>query len=180
MRNSKGRDRDFGQRSQMHNAICADCGKECQVPFMPTGDKPVYCSDCFSKRKGEMPRRSEGRDFGRPKFRERDRDRQMFSAICDKCGKPCQVPFQPTPGKPIYCEQCFGKDRTSGDRGGAPKGDQLSSINAKLDKIINALVEAKIIKPVKEAKPEVKKPEVKKPEAKKAAKKPAGKKKVKK
>lgn len=166
MKNSKGRDRDFGGRSQMHNAICADCGKECQVPFMPTGDKPVYCSDCFSKRKGDMPRRSEGRDFGRPKFRERDRNRQMYSAVCDKCGKPCQVPFQPTPGKPIYCEQCFGKDR-GGDRGGAPKGDQLSSINAKLDKIINALIVAKIIKPFKEANPEIKKAEVKKPEAKK-------------
>jgi CxxC-x17-CxxC domain-containing protein len=99
----------------------------------------------------------------------------MFSAVCDKCGKSCQVPFQPTPGKPIYCEQCFGKDR-GGDRGGAPKGDQLSSINAKLDKIINALIVAKIIKPFKEIKPEVKKPEVKKPEVKKSAKKAVAKK----
>jgi CxxC-x17-CxxC domain-containing protein len=74
----------------------------------------------------------------------------MFSAICDKCGKPCQVPFQPTAGKPVYCEQCFGKDR---DRGGAPKNDQqLVSINAKLDKIINALVVAKLIKPNVEVK----------------------------
>jgi CxxC-x17-CxxC domain-containing protein len=31
----------------MHEAICAKCGKSCQVPFRPTGDKPVYCSDCF-------------------------------------------------------------------------------------------------------------------------------------
>ncbi len=163
-----GRDsggRDFGTRSQMHEAICAECGKTCEVPFKPTGDKPVYCSNCFTARQGSQPRRSEGRDFGRPRFR--DRDRQMFSAICDKCGKECQVPFQPTPGKPIFCEQCFDRggkatDR-GGDRGGAQKGDQLASINAKLDKIINALIAAKIIKPakeekaVKEAKPETKK-----------------------
>ncbi len=36
---------------QMHKAICADCNKECEVPFKPSGDRPVYCRDCFSKRK---------------------------------------------------------------------------------------------------------------------------------
>ena len=35
----------------MHKAICADCHKECQVPFRPTGNRPVYCKECFSKRK---------------------------------------------------------------------------------------------------------------------------------
>src|SRR4051812_21217441 len=37
---------DRGQR-EMHTTICASCGKEAQVPFIPSGDKPVYCSDCF-------------------------------------------------------------------------------------------------------------------------------------
>ena len=32
-------------------AICTDCHKECEVPFKPTGDRPVYCKDCFSRRK---------------------------------------------------------------------------------------------------------------------------------
>ncbi len=32
---------------QMYSAICAQCGKEAQVPFQPRGDKPVYCSDCY-------------------------------------------------------------------------------------------------------------------------------------
>ncbi|MCX6745623.1 MAG: hypothetical protein NTX00_01230 [Candidatus Parcubacteria bacterium] len=168
-RDSRGRDfggRDSGQRSQMHEAICAECGQKCEVPFRPSGDKPVYCSNCFTARQGAMPRRSEGRDFGRPRFR--DRDKQMFSAICDKCKKECQVPFQPTPGKPIFCDQCFDRGGKATDRGGAPKGDQLASINAKLDKIINALIVAKIIKPakeekaVKEVKPEMKKPAAKK------------------
>ncbi|NLW16285.1 MAG: zinc-binding protein [Firmicutes bacterium] len=36
---------------EMHNAICADCGKETQVPFRPSGDRPVYCRDCFQARR---------------------------------------------------------------------------------------------------------------------------------
>ena len=35
----------------MHKAVCADCKKECEVPFKPKGDRPVYCKECFSKRK---------------------------------------------------------------------------------------------------------------------------------
>jgi CxxC-x17-CxxC domain-containing protein len=35
----------------MHKTICADCRKECEVPFKPTGDRPVYCKECFGKRK---------------------------------------------------------------------------------------------------------------------------------
>jgi CxxC-x17-CxxC domain-containing protein len=38
-----------GGRREMHPATCANCGKETQVPFLPRGDRPVYCSDCFSK-----------------------------------------------------------------------------------------------------------------------------------
>ncbi len=34
---------------QMHSAVCAECGRECQVPFEPRNDRPVYCSDCFRK-----------------------------------------------------------------------------------------------------------------------------------
>lgn len=37
------------QQREMHPATCAECGVETQVPFRPTGDRPVYCSDCFSK-----------------------------------------------------------------------------------------------------------------------------------
>jgi CxxC-x17-CxxC domain-containing protein len=32
---------------EMHDAICANCGKSTQVPFVPTGARPVYCADCF-------------------------------------------------------------------------------------------------------------------------------------
>ncbi|MCD6391751.1 MAG: zinc-ribbon domain containing protein [Dehalococcoidia bacterium] len=42
-----------GYRSsrQMYPAICAECGKECEVPFEPREGRPVYCSECYSKMK---------------------------------------------------------------------------------------------------------------------------------
>ncbi len=40
----------FRERT-MYKAICADCRKECKVPFKPSGDRPVYCQPCFSRRK---------------------------------------------------------------------------------------------------------------------------------
>jgi len=38
----------YGRR-EMHPAVCAECGKDTEVPFLPRGDRPVYCSDCFSR-----------------------------------------------------------------------------------------------------------------------------------
>jgi CxxC-x17-CxxC domain-containing protein len=37
---------------QMYDAVCANCGKTAQVPFQPTGARPVYCSDCVQTRRG--------------------------------------------------------------------------------------------------------------------------------
>ncbi len=42
--------RSFGPR-EMHKAVCSDCGQECEVPFKPMEGKPVYCKDCYAKRK---------------------------------------------------------------------------------------------------------------------------------
>lgn len=39
---------------EMHDAVCADCGKKCEVPFKPTEGRPVYCRDCYRK---HMPQR---------------------------------------------------------------------------------------------------------------------------
>ncbi len=36
-------------RAQMFPAVCAQCGKETQVPFEPRSGRPVYCSDCYRK-----------------------------------------------------------------------------------------------------------------------------------
>lgn len=47
-RGSYGADRRFEEK-RMFDAQCDKCGAECQVPFRPTGQKPVYCSNCFVK-----------------------------------------------------------------------------------------------------------------------------------
>ena len=49
---------------EMHDATCGDCGKDCQVPFEPRNDKPVYCNDCFQDHKPARDDRGGGR-FGR-------------------------------------------------------------------------------------------------------------------
>ena len=43
---------------EMHPVVCAECGKDTTVPFVPRGDRPVYCSDCYSKQgSGTRPNR---------------------------------------------------------------------------------------------------------------------------
>ena len=42
---------NFGGPRQMHKAVCAECGQECEVPFKPTEGKPVYCKECFRKKR---------------------------------------------------------------------------------------------------------------------------------
>jgi CxxC-x17-CxxC domain-containing protein len=38
---------DQDEPREMHNAVCATCGTDCQVPFKPNGRKPVLCKNCF-------------------------------------------------------------------------------------------------------------------------------------
>ncbi|MCK4437513.1 hypothetical protein KAV47_00440 [Candidatus Bathyarchaeota archaeon] len=35
----------------------------------------------------------------------------MHKAICSDCGKECEVPFKPTEGRPVYCQECYAKHR---------------------------------------------------------------------
>ena len=37
----------------MHSATCAACGAATKVPFIPRGDRPVYCKDCYNARNGK-------------------------------------------------------------------------------------------------------------------------------
>jgi len=45
---SRDSSRGFGKR-QLYTITCSDCGDEAQVPFQPSGDRPVYCRDCYQK-----------------------------------------------------------------------------------------------------------------------------------
>ena len=46
-----GESRKGFQPREMFKAKCADCGKDCELPFKPSGDRPVYCKDCYPKHK---------------------------------------------------------------------------------------------------------------------------------
>ena len=148
--------RQFGsrdrERPQMHEAICSDCGKRCEVPFKPTGDKPIYCRECFLNHKGDQaPSGSKRRDYERPRFQ----DKKMFGAICDKCGKRFELPFRPSGDKPVYCNECFGRSGSSlnksNDKAINQYKEQFEMLNSKLDRIIKVLTPVvPAIVPVKE------------------------------
>jgi len=106
------RRRDSGRR-EMHSAVCDECGKDCEVPFKPSGDKPIYCSSCFEKKEGGGPRRPTRRGSGGSDFGKRDNTNKQLL-------------------------------------------EQVSSLNTKLDRIL------KVIEPNVEKKPVTKKTEAKK------------------
>jgi CxxC-x17-CxxC domain-containing protein len=73
-RRDGGRGFGRGFENKMHKTICSECGNSCEVPFRPTGDKPVFCNDCFKKqgggshRDGGFQKRDFRGDFGRQDF----------------------------------------------------------------------------------------------------------------
>ena len=161
---SKRFDRDRGfkkggrsDRPLMHRATCSECNKECEVPFRPTGDKPVYCSSCFGKREESGGNKFERKSFDRQSFG----DKKMFEAVCGKCRSECEVPFKPSGNKPIFCDNCFADGGKSGNINKAPKTEnynkQFEMLNNKLDNILKMLSgEPSAPKAVKKEKPNLK------------------------
>ncbi len=172
---NKFNDRSSGGRPDMHRATCSDCGDSCQVPFKPSGSKPIFCSHCFEKQGGGggNSRPSYGNDRGGRRDRPGFSDKQMHSATCDKCGGNCEVPFKPTPGKPIFCDNCFEKG-AKGSKDGGSSYEDFKTINTKLDMIMDALglkveVEKPKAKSVKKVEAKSKNKEVKEKATKKEA-----------
>src|SRR5262245_57753062 len=48
----------------MYAVVCFDCGKDTEIPFKPSGDRPVYCKECFAKRKGQTAKAVESKPQG--------------------------------------------------------------------------------------------------------------------
>jgi len=73
---------DRGEVS-MHKAVCDECHKSCEVPFRPSGDKPVYCNDCFSGKRDNQdraPRRefdNKSSSFSKPVSSQDDIKKQL-------------------------------------------------------------------------------------------------------
>ena len=64
----------------MFDVVCSNCGKNCQVPFRPTSDKPVYCSECFEKMGGRS-------DSRRSQSTSTDQNKAQFDALNAKLDK---------------------------------------------------------------------------------------------
>ena len=67
--------------------------------------------------------RGGGRDFNRGGFnRGGGRPVEMHKAVCSNCGNECEVPFRPTSGKPVFCSNCFDRNRSTDSRdSGVPR-----------------------------------------------------------
>lgn len=207
--NQSGGNRNFGkprfnnnrsERPELFKTTCASCGNTCEVPFRPTGSKPVYCRDCFKNQPADASRRSDSRSFDRPQ----QGDRQMFDAVCSNCGNACQIPFRPSQGRDVFCSRCFDmnngethrpsrsndrpsfkRDENQGRSNDAPNYKaQFEALNAKMDKILELLTPAQVAteplesileeEVIEEAVAEaLAKPEEKKPKKKTASKTPA-------
>jgi CxxC-x17-CxxC domain-containing protein len=61
--------RPRGGSGEQYEAVCASCGQQTTVPFIPREDRPVYCSDCFQEQRASRPARggssSSGGGYGR-------------------------------------------------------------------------------------------------------------------
>ncbi|HSW57489.1 MAG TPA: zinc-ribbon domain containing protein [Dehalococcoidales bacterium] len=87
---------------------CRDCGQE----FMFTvGEQEFYASHglqndpsrCPTCRMARRRTRSGGAEEGRP--------RKMHAVTCAECGSATQVPFEPSEGRPVFCRDCYSKQK---------------------------------------------------------------------
>ena len=106
---------------------CRDCG---QAFIFTSGEQefhalkgfnnePSRCQDCRAARKATRGEGSGGYSsggYGSGGYSSGGygrQDREMFSATCSECGNEARVPFQPRGDKPVYCSDCFSKQRSS-------------------------------------------------------------------
>jgi CxxC-x17-CxxC domain-containing protein len=116
--------------------VCADCGQE----FLFTASEqefyaarqfsePRRCGSCRAIRKAQRGGDSAGYSAsgggygngggygsrggygGGGGYGGSRGPREMFDVVCSSCGKEAQVPFRPTSGKPVYCNDCFAARR---------------------------------------------------------------------
>lgn len=95
---------DSNQRQMFQgNWQCTDCEAEItELPFQPAPDSQIYCRECYAKRRTQKT--GQKRSF----------TREMIQGDwqCSECGAQItQLPFQPAPGKPIYCRECYAQKK---------------------------------------------------------------------
>jgi len=93
------------------NLICVDCNQSFvfskgEQAFFESRSMtaPTRCPACRQQHKAQPRGNSGSNPYGQ---------RQMYSVFCSNCGMQTQVPFQPTPGRAIYCRSCYPAHRKS-------------------------------------------------------------------
>ncbi|MDP3726306.1 MAG: hypothetical protein Q8R36_03865 [bacterium] len=72
--------RDGSRPMQMFSAVCSECARACEIPFRPTGERPVFCKDCFDKKRGSPQGGYPQREVPPRNFPQRDqRDQRNFT-----------------------------------------------------------------------------------------------------
>ena len=85
----------------MFEDITLKC-KECGQDFVFTsGEQEFYAEKGFQN----QPQRC--RDCRQARKYAVKAPRELFDAVCAKCGKPAKSPFQPSDDRPVYCSECF-------------------------------------------------------------------------
>ena len=96
---------------------CSDCGTVFnftageQEQFASRGyaNAPKRCEVCRAKRKQTTSGSRSYSSGSSGSANYGSTSRQMFPAKCATCGKDTQVPFEPRPGRPVYCSDCYSK-----------------------------------------------------------------------
>ena len=109
---------------------CRDCGNEFtftageQQFYADRGltNQPGRCPDCRAAAKsnrgggGGYGNRGGGGGYGNRSgggYGGGGGSREMFTVTCADCGRETQVPFRPTSGRPVYCNDCFANHRSA-------------------------------------------------------------------
>ena len=88
---------------------CVECGQEftfnaSEQEFHASRgytNEPKRCPTCRAARRGSLGSGGEAR-------------RELYPATCARCGVSTQVPFQPRGDRPVYCSDCYQKQRLTG------------------------------------------------------------------
>jgi CxxC-x17-CxxC domain-containing protein len=81
--------------------ICKDCG--CEFIFT-AGEQEFYAEKGFTNEPQRCKPCRQARKNG-------GAQREMFTAVCSSCGGEAKVPFQPRDDRPVYCSDCFSRQR---------------------------------------------------------------------
>jgi len=89
---------------------CRECG---QTFTFTTSEQQFYADRGFQNEPSRCPecRAARKATGGDRRSSSGSRPREMVDVTCSGCGKPTQVPFTPTAGRPVYCSDCFAQER---------------------------------------------------------------------